>query len=131
MAIVVDTDLASYIFKEDTRGKLYKPHLDNQFMFLSFMTAAEMHFWALSSNWGARRRAELEKYLRRYSIQHSTPQLCELWAAVKSGGKHSGKNIDDSDAWIAATALYFNIPLVTHNRADFQFVGGLQIITEQ
>ncbi len=131
MAVVVDTDVASYIFKEDTRKELYKQHLDGQFMFLSFMTAAEMRFWALTSSWGARRTTELEKYLRRYSIQHSTMRLCELWAEVKNGGKRSGKNIDDPDAWIAATALYINVPLVTHNAADFQHVSGLSVISEQ
>jgi hypothetical protein len=26
-ALIVDTDVASFLFKEDTRGDLYKPHL--------------------------------------------------------------------------------------------------------
>jgi predicted nucleic acid-binding protein len=34
------------------------------------------------------------------------------------------------DAWIAATALYLNAPLVTHNAAHFRDVPGLHVITE-
>jgi len=35
------------------------------------------------------------------------------------------------DAWIAATALAYSIPLVTHNYSDFKNISGLQIITEK
>jgi predicted nucleic acid-binding protein len=42
MAVVVDTDVISFLYKGDTRGALYKPHLDGQFMFISFMTLAEL-----------------------------------------------------------------------------------------
>ena len=38
--------------------------------------------------------------------------------------------ISPQDAWIAATALRYQIPLVTHNAADFDAVEGLTIITE-
>jgi len=33
-----------------------------------------------------------------------------------------------SDAWIAATALAFGIPLATHNKNDFAHIAGLDII---
>jgi predicted nucleic acid-binding protein len=39
--------------------------------------------------------------------------------------------IDTADAWIAATALALNCPLVTHDAADFAGVPGLKIISEQ
>jgi len=131
MAVVVDTNIVSLIFKQDSRSLLYKPHLDNQFMILSFMTLAELRRWALASNWGQKKNADFNIHLRRYSIQHSTPDLCRIWAEIKDNGRRTGKNIDMADAWIAATALYFNIPLVTHNRTDFQSINGLQVISDQ
>lgn len=131
MAVVVDTDVVSYFFKNDSRRALYEPHLRGQFMFVSFMTLAELQNWALRSNWGKRKEADFAKYLRRYSIQHSTPELCRLWAQITDDGRRQGKVIAVADAWIAATALYFGVPLVTHNGDDFRYVNGLNIISEQ
>jgi predicted nucleic acid-binding protein len=130
MAIVVDTNVVSFVFKKDTRNALYQPHLDGEFMILSFMTLAELHLWSLASNWGAKRKADFEKHLRRYSIQHSTPELCQIWAEITDGGRRIGKSIAVADARIAATALLFDVPLVTHNAADFKAVQNLKIITE-
>lgn len=131
MAVVVDTDVVSFIFKNDTRGALYQPHLDGEFMILSFMTLAELRQWSLRSNWGTARKTDFEKHLRRYSVQHSNNQLCEIWAEVIKRGQHTGKTIAVADAWVAATALLFQIPLVTHNATDYQAVEDLIIITEQ
>ena len=131
MARVVDTDVFSYLLKNDTRAALYKPHTKNQFLVVSFMTVAEIEKWALRSAWGLRLRNNFEKTLRHYHVQNTTRELCRLWAAVVDEGRRTGKNIDDADAWIAATALYFDIPLVTHNAADFRSVSGLQVISEK
>ena len=40
--VLVDTDVVSYIFKLDTRGAQYEPHLDGRSQFVSFMTIAEL-----------------------------------------------------------------------------------------
>lgn len=130
MAIVVDTDVTSFLFKNDTRKDLYEKHLDGQFLFLSFMTLAELRLWAVSANWGVKRRNQLESYLKRFSIVQTKPEICEIWAEIMNDGKQKGKIIATSDAWVAAVALFLNIPLVTHNSADFQGVQGLTVITE-
>lgn len=33
------------------------------------------------------------------------------------------------DAWIAATAIHYDLPLATHNPKDFQAIPNLEIIT--
>lgn len=130
MAVVVDTDVVSFVFKNNSYSAKYKSHLDGEFMYLSFMSLAELRKWALISNWGARKNANFEIHLRRYSIVHSTSQLCQLWAEISDAGKRSGINIAVGDAWIAAAALFFDVPLVTHNRKHFQNVPGLTVISE-
>ena len=130
MAVVIDTDVVSFIFKKDTRSALYEPHLDGEFMILSFMTMAELFQWSLASNWGNRKMSEFEVHLRRYSIHHSTSELARLWADVRDNGRGIGKSIASADAWVAATALYYNVPLVTHNAGDFSGVQNLSIISE-
>jgi predicted nucleic acid-binding protein len=41
----------------------------------------------------------------------------------------AGRRIECADAWIAATALLYDAPLVTHNRDDYLGVPGLRIIS--
>jgi len=41
-----------------------------------------------------------------------------------------GHPIAPGDAWIAAAALAFRIPLVTHNRKHFEHVPGLIVVSE-
>ncbi len=38
--------------------------------------------------------------------------------------------METADAWIAATALLYGAPLVTHNRSDYLGVPELTIISE-
>ena len=35
-----------------------------------------------------------------------------------------------ADAWIAATALLLNVPLITHNAAHYVGIDGLRVISE-
>ncbi len=47
-----------------------------------------------------------------------------------SDSRKKGKPIGMADAWIAAVAVMFDIPLVTHNRKHFEDVEVLKIISE-
>jgi tRNA(fMet)-specific endonuclease VapC len=40
-----------------------------------------------------------------------------------------GRTIASQDAWIAATALRHNLPLVTNNAKDFQNIPELKVLT--
>jgi predicted nucleic acid-binding protein len=53
--------------------------------------------------------------------------LCRWWATVRVACRRLGRSIDVADAWIAATALLYGVPLVTHNAGHFESVPGLVI----
>jgi len=129
--IIVDTDVVSFIFKRDTRGDLYASHLDASLGLISFMTIAELDLWAVSRNWGVKRKAELTDFLQRFAVIESSRQLCQAWADVCYQVRQSGRKIQTADAWIAATALLYDVPLVTHNADDFAGVPALIIISER
>jgi len=131
MALVVDTDIASFLFKKDTRAAPYVPHLSGHMLAISFQTLAELESWAIAANWGDRRRQQLAHYLRRYIVEDSSAALCRRWAEVINDARRRGRPIAAADAWIAATALLLDVPLVTHNRGDFSSVPGLAVIAEQ
>jgi tRNA(fMet)-specific endonuclease VapC len=128
--IVVDTDVVSFIFKGDTRGDLYALHLTDKLSVISFMTLAELERWALQHQWGAARYNGLKTHLQEYIITHSDPALCYKWAEVVVSARRNGRPIRTADAWVAATALLYNIPLVTHNRNHYVGVDGLSVVSE-
>lgn len=130
MSCVADTDVVSFIFKNDSRGALYKPHLDNRIVIISFMTLAELERWTISAKWGTRKQSQLKSFLRRFVVRHSDAQLCRQWSEVIEDARSKGLTLGFNDAWIAATARLYNIPLVTHNRSHFIGVKGLTVISE-
>ena len=128
-SVVVDTDVASFIFKRDTRASLYDPYLSARIPVLSFQTVAELEQWAEVRAWGGRRRSELEAFLSTFVIVESDRDLCRTWGRIGAEAKQQGHPIDAADAWIAATAIKYGAPLVTHNGSDFRWVAGLTVIS--
>ncbi|MCC6546640.1 hypothetical protein IT570_05680 [Candidatus Sumerlaeota bacterium] len=62
---VVDTNVISYLFRNDTRGLDYVPILESfDHLILSFQTMAELDFWSIRGKWGRRRRADLAFLMR-------------------------------------------------------------------
>jgi tRNA(fMet)-specific endonuclease VapC len=129
--VVVDTDVVSFIFKGDTRGVLYQPHLDGRLAIIAAQTRAELELWTLLRKWGERRRATLRTYLKNFVFAEADETICLRWAEVQENAQRTGRPISCADGWIAATALAYAAPLVTHNADDFKNVSGLIVITEK
>ena len=75
--LIIDTDVISFLLKGDTRARLYRPHLQDKTLALSFMTVAELYQWAYVRNWGERKLARLEEQLHRYVIVPFDNELCK------------------------------------------------------
>ena len=128
--IVVDTDVVSFLFKNDSRARSYLAHLYDRQWLISFMTEAESEQWALLSNWQAKRIDWLRIFLARFVIVPSSHDLVLKWAEVMVAGRRAGRRLETADAWIAATAVLYDAPLITHNASDYSGVPGLKVITE-
>ena len=57
--IVVDTDVASYIFNWHSLAGRYVTALRGSELILSFMSVAELRMNAMSAVWGSKRRLQL------------------------------------------------------------------------
>jgi len=74
--------------------------------------------------------------LSNYLVIPVDQPLCREWAQVRSDRQSAGRPISPQDAWIAATALRHDLPLVTHNSKDFLDIphcglkGDLDVDTE-
>jgi len=128
--IVVDADVVSFLFKNDSRAQSYLPHLYDRQWLISFMTEAELEQWALLSNWHAKRIDWLRIFLARFAIVPSSHDLALKWAEVMVAGRRAGRRLETADAWIAATAVLYDAPLITQNASDYSGVPGLKVITE-
>ncbi len=127
--VLVDTDVISYIFKEDSRGLAFLDLLDGQDSFYSFQTFAELRLWSIEHRWSIKRWHELLAHLEGYTLIEHTPFISEQWALVMDNARKAGRRMLAADAWIAATALDFEAPLVTHNIKDFLGIKNLEIIS--
>jgi predicted nucleic acid-binding protein len=79
---------------------------------------------------GAADKPHLDAYRKPFTVFHSDESLCLSWAQVMEDSRRKGRPIQTADAWIAATALLHNIPIVTNNRKHFDGVIGLTVISE-
>jgi tRNA(fMet)-specific endonuclease VapC len=129
-AVLVDTDVMSFIIRDQAHASLYRKHLDGRILAISFMTQAELLRWSVQNAWGDRRQAELLEHLSYSAVYRVDDELCDTWAWTMASAAWSGNPIQCADAWIASTALRYDLPLVTHNRRHFAHVQGLNVISE-
>ncbi len=117
MNLLVDTNVISYTFRKDTRASAYERRLIGNFLEISL---AELN------RWSTRR----DRFVENYLIIYPDGEICSRWASVVDEFRRAGNPIGVADAWVAAVALEFDIPLVTHNRRHFEMISRLNIISE-
>jgi predicted nucleic acid-binding protein len=128
-AVLLDTDVFSFFFKQDTRAALYADDVRNRRLCLSFMTVAELKYWEVHRNWGASKRAKLAQVLRHYIVLPYDESMADCWAKIRSDSQSAAREILCGDCWIAASAIRHGIPLLSHNKRHFDSVPGLQLIS--
>lgn len=127
--VVVDTDVVSFLFKNDSRAQLYLPLLKNQKLLVSFMTEAELQQWILLAKWGAGRVKRFHEFMTGFASVPSSRDLILMWAEAMVAARGSGRRIEAADAWIAATALLYGAALITHNPKDYLGVPNLRVLS--
>ena len=129
--LVVDTDVYSFILKNSSEAQRFNETLRGCQIVLSFQTVAELFKWAFYNAWGAERTTNLENSFHQCIIAPYDRQMAWEWARVSGGCEKKGRRISEADAWIAATAIRYQIPLLTNNRKHFEAAGeycGLKIV---
>ncbi len=116
-ALLIDTDVLSYIAWERNQAEPFTPLLLGKLPFISFVTVGEMYFGAEKANWGEPRVAKMENMLRRYTVIPGTFEIAKHYGRVKRAFRDQ---VDENDMWIAATALAYELPVVTNNLTHFE-----------
>lgn len=127
--VVVDTDVVSFLFKNDSRAQLYLPLLRNRDLLVSFMTEAELEQWLLLAKWGLDRVQRFRVFMTGFASVPSSRDLVLQWAEVMVTARANGRRIEAADAWIAATAMLYGATLITHNPKDYLGVPSLHVLS--
>lgn len=128
-AVVLDTNIVSYLMKGHTLAQEYRPELEGKTLAISFMTVGELFEGAFRRHWSAAKLDKLKERLKSYVVVPYSPKLSETWGRIRAERRSQPIAVDD--AWIAATAVAHACPLVTHNPRDFQGIADLKVITRQ
>ena len=76
--VIADTNIISYIFKKDTRGNLYKPHLEGKVAIIAAQTLAELELLPLQNNWSKKRHDELRENSKLHLYRSQSGNLSEM-----------------------------------------------------
>jgi tRNA(fMet)-specific endonuclease VapC len=126
---LLDTNIASYLFlPHHARYQKCVEEIDDRHCCISFMTRAELLLWPKVNRWGVDRRFKLLQHITSYTTLLPDEETCALWAGVMAESRWAGRPIATSDAWIAASAIRWELPLVTANHRDFDHLAGLILI---
>ena len=71
--------------------------------------------------------ARFRRYLEGFAVLSVTEPVAEVFAQLRATLRRQGNLIPDMDLLIAATALAFDLPLLTRNRRHFVRVPGLRL----
>lgn len=126
--IVVDTNVVSYIYRNDPIASHYIRRMKNHRAVISFQTYEELLFGVLVRNWGQCRRDELFRYVdATYEMVGHDRELVNICARVRADSRGRGMELSVADAWIAATAIWLGCPLLAHDK-DFGNPPDLQVV---
>ena len=128
--VLIDTNIAIYLATDHSLASRYRPHIEGCILALSFASAGELMYTSRRSRDPERAIAYWRSRLRYYALLFPDFSTCEIWAHVTAECHSRGRPRQDNDLWIAATALRHGLPLVTHNRRDFEDISELRIISE-
>jgi predicted nucleic acid-binding protein len=129
--VVLDTDVASLIIKKRLPASLAAKLAGGRSV-ITFVTLGELTKWAVMRNWGAPRRAALERWVAGRGPIRATEDVARKWGEISGYAERRGRPRPINDTWIAACCLTFTLPLATLNVSDFgDFVDheGLELIT--
>lgn len=128
--IILDTNIVSYLMKNDPIIHAYTSHIKGRLLAISFITVGELYFGVEKAMWGADRREKLETTLRNFVVIPYDHLIARRYGEIVAFRQKHGDPISINDAWIAACAVRHSVPLVTHNAKHFQNIPSLSIITE-
>jgi predicted nucleic acid-binding protein len=82
--VLADTNVVSYLFKKDTRGSVYKPHIEHKLVFIAAQTFAEIELLPLNNKWSRKRHEKLRENLKNNVFIEASREISVKWAEIQA-----------------------------------------------
>jgi predicted nucleic acid-binding protein len=97
-------------------------------LYTSTVSLSELYVWVFARPDPAPARAAVEALLAyEVNVIPFDADCAEQFGRVRADLRPKGVNVDNMDLLIAATALVYDLTLVTHNTAHFENFPGLRL----
>ena len=119
---MLDTDTCIYARK---RPAGFAPRLPLRECGISIIVLGELEWGVAQSSRVEENRAGLRDLLAAVRVVDLNAEVARQYGRLRAHLRSIGQPIGPNDLWIAAHALARDVPLITHNLAEFQRVPGL------
>lgn len=124
--ILLDTNILIYLLKKDPLIMDFLEKFDTSIFYISVITWMEL----LTGSFHQEKRIkELERDLELFKRLSVTDNIARHAAHISQEKLRKKKKPHFQDILIAATAVNFQMPLVTNNPKDFRGIKNLKVIT--
>jgi predicted nucleic acid-binding protein len=133
-AIVVDTNVFIYLTRgASEKAAQYAPFVNDKRIVLSFATVAELWRGAVTQQYGDAKRKRLAADIDVAIVVPPDDALSRRWgeitAKARALGHALGQKAQNHDAWVAATAQLYELPLLTED-SDFRGFPDLKVLPD-
>jgi len=126
--LVADGDVISYMFKCTPLGDSYAELIGTRPTGITLLAVSESRQGVVYSNWGMTKLKDLDAFLGNFVLLESNAEIANVCGGLLGRCKQIGRALSWPDAWAAATAIWLDVPLVTHDR-DLERVPDLRVLT--
>ena len=127
MAYLIDTDIIIFALRGDKTVLAKFEENKNIPISISMITYAELVFGAKRSQNERTNMLKVNRIREIYPVEELNIGIMELFADIKAKMYSKAMRIEDMDLFIAATAIYNDLTLVTNNTKHFKNIPLLKL----
>ena len=127
MAYLIDTDIIIFALRGDKTVLAKFEENKNIPISISMITYAELVFGAKRSQNERTNMLKVNRIREIYPVEELNIGIMELFADIKANMYSKAMRIEDLDLFIAATAIYNGLTLVTNNTKHFKNIPLLKL----
>ncbi len=95
---------------------------------ISVITYGEVYEGILFSHQPVQNLHRWREFIAPFDVIGVTVAIAEVWAEIRGALRHRALTTPDNDLLIAATALHFDLAVLTRNVRHFARVDGLRLV---
>jgi vapC-like nucleic acid-binding protein len=127
MAYLIDTDIIIFALRGDKTVLAKFEENKNIPISISMITYAELVFGTKRSQNERTNMLKVNRIREIYPVEELNIGIMELFADIKANMYSKAIRIEDMDLFIAATAIYNDLTLVTNNTKHFKNIPLLKL----